>query len=168
MKKLAYISTIFIALALMSFSCTKPNNDPIAPTEIQAGDLVGSWYTQSMTFNGTTYTNVNYNTLVAQKYNYVTIDLKNVKEIDKTLTLHSDFNFNNSQLNVPLTDFDLKTVDSKRQLVINSTLTFEIDPSTDIALGKLVIVFKSPQTVTGSESKNPIGAKYTLTHSATN
>ena len=161
MKKIVYVFTLMFAMVLMNTSCTKPNENNQNSTEIQAGDLIGSWYSHSLLFNSVIYsTNDEYVGLELQ-YNYVTIDFKDVKA-DKTLTLHSDYSYN-GDVNTS-TDFDV----TNGIITINGSLKFEIQPETDIALGKLVIKFVSPQTATGSKSKNPIGGIYTLTHVSTN
>ena len=150
MKKVNYLIALMFAVVLMSTSCEKPANDNLTPsTTITASDLVGNWIFQSLEFQSTPNTADGYTTK-ALSYNYVTVDFKNVTANGK-LTLHSDYNKNGHVE----ANSDFTVTDGK--IIVNGSLTFEIQPATDILSGKLVIKFVSQNI-----SNNPVGAIYTL------
>jgi hypothetical protein len=57
MRKLAYLMTMILAIALISVSCCKDDEpeNPVVP-DITTKDFVGNWKFVSVEFNGTVYT----------------------------------------------------------------------------------------------------------------
>jgi len=53
MKKVIYLSFLFVSLVIVTTSCEK--EDPIDDEKITVNDLVGDWNFQSLTFNGVVY-----------------------------------------------------------------------------------------------------------------
>ena len=110
MKKVAYLTMMFVALTLMSFSCSKDDDDPIVP-DFTAQDLLGNWNFVSLDFNGTVYDtpdeltalNVNYD-LVALNFNFtaseVTYSTTYVDAGDENPFIRTyDYTFSNNIIN---------------------------------------------------------------------
>lgn len=115
MKKVAYLMTMILALALVSTSCCKDDDD--IPNVITVNDLVGDWNFQSLTFDGGYGVKV-YDTeaeldQLDANYSYVEISLVNVtttvmglldhrgssSPYDDTYTLSNNIiNFSNNKL----------------------------------------------------------------------
>lgn len=108
MKKLKYLLPLFFALTLMSFSCSKDDDDPIVP-DFTAQDLLGNWNFVSLDFNGTVYDthdeltalNVNYD-LVALDFNFTASEVTyttDYVDAGETGTMTYDYTFSNLIIN---------------------------------------------------------------------
>lgn len=76
MKKVIYLSFLFVSLVIVTTSCEK--EDPIDDEKITVNDLVGDWNFQSLTFNGVVYDTETELNELDENYSYVEISLVNV------------------------------------------------------------------------------------------
>lgn len=76
MKKVIYLSFLFVSLVIVTTSCEK--EDPIDDEKITVNDLVGDWNFQSLTFNGVVYDTETELDELDENYSYVEISLVNV------------------------------------------------------------------------------------------
>ena len=76
MKKVIYLSFLFVSLVIVTTSCEK--EDPIDDEKITVNDLVGDWNFQSLTFNGVVYGTETELAELDENYSYVEISLVNV------------------------------------------------------------------------------------------
>ena len=76
MKKVIYLSFLFVSLVIVTTSCEK--EDPIDDEKITVNDLVGDWNFQSLTFNGVVYDTETELAELDENYSYVEISLVNV------------------------------------------------------------------------------------------
>jgi len=99
MKKVIYILTILLAVALLSTSCEK--DDPIVSDtdDITASDLDGMWTFHSLLYGGTSYVLGSQELADLNKdYDYVEFDLNFINQSE--VNLHMDYTGSTAQNNL--------------------------------------------------------------------
>ena len=153
MKKIAYLSMLLIALTLMSFSCSK-DDDEIVPTTITAADLVGDWNFQSLDWNlvaASSFKNTTTSCDVTQNSNFdmITLNLMVASngKVDMTYNCPDDDSAIGLTININGDEIDLSACKFK----IMNVSTFN----------KTILKLKLIE-VTNATSGYPINGIYTL------
>ena len=156
MKRVAYLSVMFIALTLMSFSCEKEDPQP-EPKVLTAQDIVGDWNFESLTVGTTVYDFPADSLEIVQTYNFGALSFEGVIATSTTsgkFTLRNHETYDAAFLdNFTLTDNVINFFDGM--------LIFSIENAQTFNGSELVLKLTSANNTTGK----PIGGIYRLSHS---
>ncbi len=108
MKKVAYLIIVVLAITMMSFSCSKKEDDDDLPNIITVNDLVGDWHFQSLEFKGNVYdTDAKLDELWDEGYRYIKLSFLNVLKTEIGLHEHStgitsrwDYTLSNDKIDI--------------------------------------------------------------------
>ncbi len=149
MKRIAYLSLMFIALTLMSFSCEKEDPQP-EPDVITAQDIEGDWNFVSLEYNSVIYDTPEKLSALNVDKNYVTVNLLDVSATAMTLTLYDAYGVNLTGMSFSIADNELWLDSGALKFQIVNADTFN---KTTLQLKLLT-----------SNSSVPTGGTYTLSH----
>ncbi len=151
MKKMTYLTMVlFTAMTLMSFSCSKDEDDPIVPEGITVADLTGDWNFASLDFNGDVYTDCD--PVLNASYNLITLSLIDVTVSTLTIVQECpDANNNLNDMSFSFTNNVISTDGGRKFKIVN------ID---EFLQNKNVLEL---ELVGSNDQTAPIGGVYTLT-----